>query len=109
MLARRESLDSVNMPDDFLAALQAHKADDIFFARNGPNGTFFKVTGEQSRPLTGDDAANRARQLLRIDLLRADSEQTAQAAEAGAKYEGDYARIMGNQPPVEKENAPAKD
>lgn len=102
-------LDTVSMPTDLLAALQAHKADDIFFTRSGLNGTFFKVTGEQSQPLTGDDAANRARQLLKIDLLRADSEQTGQAAEAGAKFEGDYARIMSSQPAAEKENAPAKD
>ena len=100
-------LDSANISDEFLAALEAKKADDIFFVRAGSNGTFFKVTGAQSKPLTGEEAANRARQALRSELLRAEGAQIAQAADASAKYEGDYARIMGKQPPG-KESAPAK-
>lgn len=100
-------LDSANIPDEFLAALEAKKADDIFFVRAGPNGTFFKVTGQQSKPLAGEDAANRARQALRGELLRAEGGLIAQAADATAKYEGDYGRIMGKQPPG-KENTPAK-
>jgi EpsD family peptidyl-prolyl cis-trans isomerase len=100
-------LDSGNIPDEFLSALQSKKTDDIFFARSGANGTFFKVTGEQSKPLSGEDATNRARQLLRIEMLRTENEQTVQAAEASAKYEGDYSRIMGKQPP-EKETEPPK-
>lgn len=98
-------LDSGNIPDEFLSALEAKKADDIFFVRTGPNGTFFKVTGEQSKPLSGEEAENRARQLLRIEMLKTEGEQTTQAAEATSKYEGDYSRIMGTQPPG-KEDVP---
>jgi EpsD family peptidyl-prolyl cis-trans isomerase len=100
-------LDSANISDEFLASLQAKKSEDIFFVRAGSNGTFFKVTGEQSKPLTGEEAANRARQALRGELLRVEGGQVAQAANTAAKYEGDYARIMGNQPSG-KENPPAK-
>lgn len=101
------ALDSGNVSDEFLVALRAKKDEDIFFARSGANGTFFKVTGEQAKPLSGDDAANRARQLMRMALLKAESEQAAQAAEASTKYEGEYAKIMSKKAP-EKQEAPVK-
>ena len=104
-------LDSGNISDEFLAALEAKKADDIFFVRTGPNGTFFKVTGEKALPLAGDDAANRARQLMRLAILKAESEQVSQAADASAKYEGEFAKLMGKQSPEkqpEKQDEPAK-
>jgi len=91
-------LDSGNISDEFLAALEAKKTDDIFFVRSGANGTFFKVTGEQSLPLSGDDAANRARQLMRMAILKSEGEEVAQASEASAKYEGEYVNLMGKQP-----------
>jgi EpsD family peptidyl-prolyl cis-trans isomerase len=100
-------LDSANISDEFLTALQAKKDDDIFFVRNGSNGTFFKVTSEQSQPLTGDEAANRARQLMQMDILKAAGAQAAQAGEASAKFEGDYARIMENHA-TGSETTPAK-
>ena len=100
-------LDSGNIPDEFLAVLEAKNKDDVFFARAASNGKFFKVTGEKSEPLTGDDAANRARQMLQLDALKSASQQTARAAEASAKFLGDYAKIMGTQAP-EKEASPAK-
>jgi EpsD family peptidyl-prolyl cis-trans isomerase len=98
-------LDSANIPDELLAALQSKKSSDIFFVRTAANGTFFKITGEQSKPLTGNEAANRARQMIRIDLLKAESQQATQAAQASAKYEGQYAKIMTDQP----EKEPAKE
>jgi EpsD family peptidyl-prolyl cis-trans isomerase len=104
-------LDSGNISDEFLAALEAKKADDIFFVRTGSNGTFFKVTSEQSVPLSGDDATNRARQLMRLAILKAESEQVSQAADASSKFEGEYVQIMGKQPAEkqpEKQDAPAK-
>jgi EpsD family peptidyl-prolyl cis-trans isomerase len=100
-------LDSGNISDEFLAAIEAKKANDIFFVRTGPNGTFFKVTDEKSLPLVGDGAANRARQLMRLAIVKAQSEQVAQAADASAKYEGEYVNLMGKQPP-EKQDSPPK-
>jgi EpsD family peptidyl-prolyl cis-trans isomerase len=101
------SLDSGNMSEEFLAALKNKNSDDIFFLRNGSNATFFKVTGEQLRPLTGDEAVARAHQLMRIDLAKAEGERANQAAEASAKFEGNYATVMGVHEPG-KENGPAK-
>ena len=45
------TLDSGELADDFFAALQAKKADDIFLIRTAANGTFFK-----SGRRTGDAA-----------------------------------------------------
>lgn len=95
------------MSEEFLAALKNKNSDDIFFLRNGSNATFFKVTGEQLRPLTGDEAVARAHQLMRIDLAKAEGERANQAAEASAKFEGNYATVMGVHEPG-KENGPAK-
>jgi hypothetical protein len=47
--------------------------------------------------LTGEDAAKRARQMLRIQTFKDESEQMARSAEASARYEGDYAKIMSNE------------
>jgi EpsD family peptidyl-prolyl cis-trans isomerase len=87
-------LDSDTVPKELLAVLDAKQADDLFFVRGGSKGTFFKVTGKQSNPLTGEEAFNKARQLLMMDLLRAESEQAAQTANASTKFLGEYARIM---------------
>jgi EpsD family peptidyl-prolyl cis-trans isomerase len=100
-------LDSGNLPDDFLTAVQRKREDDIFFVRTGASGTFFKVIGEQSLPLTGDEAATRASQLIRLGILRAETEQAAKAAIATARYEGVYAEIM-SKPPADNQGAPAK-
>jgi len=58
------------------------------------NGIFFKVMGEESRPLTGEAAANLARQSIRADAIKAEAGMAAYAAGLEVKYEGDYARIM---------------
>jgi EpsD family peptidyl-prolyl cis-trans isomerase len=100
-------IDSGNVSKEFLAMIEAKQADDIFFVRSGLKGTFFKVTGKQSDPLTGQEAAAKARQLLTMDLIKAETEQTVQRAIASTKFVGDYARIMGEHPHQE-EGGPKK-
>lgn len=87
-------LNSGEVPQDFLATMEAKKADDVFFIRSGPNGLFFKIKGEESRPLGGEAAADLARQLLRSDALKAETGLESMTANLEAKYEGDYAKIM---------------
>jgi len=81
--------------EDFFNLIQAKKADNVFFVRAGPNGVFFKVKGEELRPLQGEAAANLARQLLRADQVKAETGIASVSANLEAKYEGDYAAIMG--------------
>ena len=90
-------LNSGDIPENLFNAMQARKADDVFFARSGPNGMFFKVKGEEARPLEGEAARNVARQFLRADALKAEIGIASVAANLEAKYEGDYAKIMENQ------------
>ena len=90
-------LNSGDLPGNLLSAIQAKKDDDVFFARSGQNGLFFKVKGEQPRPLEGEAARNLARQLLRADALKAELGIASVAANLETKYEGDYAKIMGNE------------
>ena len=87
-------LNSGDIPENLFNAMQAKKADDVFFARSGTNGMFFKVKGEEARPLEGEAARNVARQLLRADALKAEIGMASVAANLEAKYEGDYAKIM---------------
>ncbi|MBR0697794.1 hypothetical protein [Bradyrhizobium lablabi] len=94
-------LSSSDISQDLYAAIQAKKADDVFFVRAGPNGIFFKVKGEEPRPLEGEAAANVARQLMRAEALKAEAGIAAYSANIEAKYEGDYANIMR---PGEKKN-----
>ncbi len=88
------ALSSSDISQDFYNNIQAKKADDVFFLRAGPNGIFFKVKGEEARPLTGEAAANAARQLMRADALKAEAGLAAYSANLEAKYEGEYANIM---------------
>lgn len=88
------ALSSSDLTQDFYNNIQAKKADDVFFLRAGPNGVFFKVKGEEQRPLTGEAAANAARQLMRADALKAEAGLAAYSANIEAKYEGEYAGIM---------------
>jgi EpsD family peptidyl-prolyl cis-trans isomerase len=66
-------LNSGEIPQDFLATIEAKKEADVFFIRSGPNGVFFKIKGEEPRPLEGEAAADLARQLLRADALKAEA------------------------------------
>lgn len=93
------TLNSADLPEQLLKAMLLKKPDDIFFFRTPTNGIFFKLRNEESRPVTGEDAEKLARQILTVDLFKAEANKIASAAESQAKFEGDYARIMGQQDP----------
>jgi EpsD family peptidyl-prolyl cis-trans isomerase len=88
------AISSGDFPQDLLNTIMAKQVDDIFFIRLGVNGMFFKVTGQEARPLEGEAAINAARQYLRQDIAKSEVSMTALAANLEAKYEGDYAGIM---------------
>jgi EpsD family peptidyl-prolyl cis-trans isomerase len=88
---------SGEIPEDFFNVLQAKKADSVFFLRAGTNGVFLKVRGEESRPLDGQAAANLARQLLKMDRIKAETGMATVSANLEAKYEGEYAAIMSKE------------
>jgi EpsD family peptidyl-prolyl cis-trans isomerase len=90
-------LNSGEVPQDLLATIEAKKADGVFFVRSGPNGLFFKIKEEESRPLEGEAAADVARQLIRADALKAETGLASMTANIEAKYEGEYAKIMAGQ------------
>lgn len=92
------ALNSADVSPDLFNSIQAKQADDIFFIRSGPNAVFFKVKGIDSRPLEGEGAVNMARQFLRADLLKSEASMMAVSANLEAKYEGDYANIMKQEP-----------
>ena len=91
---------SGEMSDDLVNAVQARKADNVFFVRSGPNGVFFVVRGEEVQPLQGEVAVNVARQYIRADRLKAEAGMASVSANLDAKYEGDYAAIMNQQNPA---------
>ena len=87
-------LNSGEITQDLYNLIEEKKDIDVFFIRAGANGIFFKVKGEESRPLVGEGAANFARQLMGMDALKAEAGIASYSANIEAKYEGDYARIM---------------
>jgi EpsD family peptidyl-prolyl cis-trans isomerase len=91
------ALSSGDVAPELFNLIEAKQADNIFFTRSGPNGIFFKVTGRQNNAVEGENAIRMARQLLRMDLLKTEANMMAVAASLEAKYEGDYAVIMGAQ------------
>ena len=90
-------LNSGEVSQDFLVTMEAKKADAVFFVRSGPNGFFFMIKGEESRPLEGEAAADLARQLLRADALKAETGLASMSANIEARYEGEYTKIMAGQ------------
>ena len=92
------SLNSGDIPQDMLNRMEAKKPDDVFFIRAGPNGMFLIVKGEESRPLSGEGAINLARQLMRAELQKAELGLASVSANFAAKYEGDYAAMMKQEP-----------
>ena len=88
------AVDGATLPSEMLKPLEARKPDDIFFIRSKTSASFFKVTSVDDRPLTGDEANQFAKRELASDLAKEEAQATSAAALAGAKYEGDYARIM---------------
>ena len=101
------TLDSATLPPEMLKALDARKPEDVFFIRSRGNGSFFKVMSVDSKPLTGDEAAEFAKREVRAEIARKGAEQISQAALATTKYEGDYARIMSAPAPAAGGGAPA--
>jgi EpsD family peptidyl-prolyl cis-trans isomerase len=89
------TLNSGDIPEDFYNLIEAKKTNNVFFTRSGLNGVFFAVKGEEAKPLAGEAAANLARQLIRTERLKAETGMASFSANAEAKYEGDYAAIMG--------------
>lgn len=87
-------LNTGEISQDFYNEIEAKKADYVLFVRSGANGVFFKVKGEEARPLEGEAAANFARQLLRADALKAEAGLAAFSANLEAKYQDEYAKIM---------------
>lgn len=90
-------LSSGDVGPELLDRIQARKPDDIFFVRSGQNGIFFKVVGEEARPVEGEAAANLARQLMRNDALKGEIGIATYSANMEAKYEGEYQQIMQGQ------------
>jgi EpsD family peptidyl-prolyl cis-trans isomerase len=88
-------LNSGDLPQDFVAAMAAKNADGIFLVRSGANGLVFQIKGEQPRPLEHEAASELARQLLRAEALKAESGVAGLSARLDAKYEGEFAKIMG--------------
>jgi EpsD family peptidyl-prolyl cis-trans isomerase len=92
------SLGTSEIPDELFRSIQEKKPGEVVFIRSGQNGVFLSVKGEESRPLQGDAAISVARQLQQQDLARAQASLTNFTANMEAKYEGEYAKIMGEHP-----------
>jgi EpsD family peptidyl-prolyl cis-trans isomerase len=90
----RAALDGAILPSEMLKPLEARKPDDIFFIRSRTSASFFKVLSADDRPLSGEPANQLAKRELASDLAKKEAQATSSAALAGAKFEGDYARIM---------------
>jgi EpsD family peptidyl-prolyl cis-trans isomerase len=88
------TLNTGEIPQDFLKVIETKKADNVFFVRSGANGVFFVVKDEQQQPLQGEAAANAARQFIRAERMKAETEMASVSANLEAKYEGEYATIM---------------
>jgi len=100
------SLSSGDVSQDFFNLIVAKQADNVFFLRGNPNAVFFKINGIESRPVAGDEAFKIARQGLQVDLLKSEASLTSVEARLAAKYEGDYANIMGTQDNSSQATAP---
>ena len=92
------SLSTGDIPEEFYNVLKGQKPDDVFFVPTGPTGTFFRVKGAETTPMKAEDAARIARQALVVEIMRGEMRKIAATAEAEAKYEGEYAKIMSAQP-----------
>jgi EpsD family peptidyl-prolyl cis-trans isomerase len=102
------SLSTGDIPEEFYNVLKGQKPDDVFFVPTGPTGTFFRVKGAETTPMKAEDAARIARQALVVEIMRGEMRKIAATAEAEAKYEGEYAKIMSAQPASTGAPAPKK-
>jgi EpsD family peptidyl-prolyl cis-trans isomerase len=89
-----------DLPPDLAKALQSRKADEIFFARLGPSGIYFKVKSEKMLPFEGAAATNFSRQSLRADAMKANVAAASAAARRETVYSGEYAKIMSTTNPA---------
>ena len=89
------AISSGDLPQELLDRVMAKQPNDIFFLRAGANGVFFKVTGEEPKPIEGEAAINAAKQYLRQDIIKSELSMASVAANLDSKFEGDYAGIMG--------------
>jgi EpsD family peptidyl-prolyl cis-trans isomerase len=94
----RATLSTTEIPDDLFRTIQEKKPGEVIFVRSGPNGVFLSVRGEELRPLEGDAAILVARQLQQQELAKAQASLINFTANIEAKYEGEYAKIMGENP-----------
>jgi EpsD family peptidyl-prolyl cis-trans isomerase len=101
------TLDSAVMPPEMLKALDAKKPDDVFFIRSRTSASFFKVTSVDPKPMSAEEADQFAKREVRAEIGRTSAQQITDAALAGAKYEGDYARIMAAPAPGAAKSPPA--
>lgn len=88
------AISSGDLPQELLDRVMAKQPNDIFFLRAGANGVFFKVTGEEPKPIEGEAAINAAKQYLRQDIIKSELSMASVAANLDSKFEGDYAGIM---------------
>jgi EpsD family peptidyl-prolyl cis-trans isomerase len=88
------ALNSADLPENLLNRMQMKKPDDVFFLRAGQNGVFAVVKSEESRPLSGEDAINFARQSLRADLFKSEIGMASVAANLETKYQDEYTNVM---------------
>ncbi len=102
------TLDSAAMPAEMLKVLDARKQDDVYFIRSRGNGTFFKVTSVDQKPLTGDQANEFAKREVRAEIARKSAQEISKTALADSKFEGDYTRIMTAPAAKTPEPAPAE-
>jgi EpsD family peptidyl-prolyl cis-trans isomerase len=108
--ARRGSgqLDSASLPKELTQQLLGQQANDVFFARANGGGVYFKIVSTQTKPLTGTDANNLARQMMAREKFEAINKAAVADAKKAATFEGDYAKIMQEPPANAKVDAPAK-
>jgi EpsD family peptidyl-prolyl cis-trans isomerase len=92
------TLSTSDVPDDLLRSIKETKLGDVIFFRSGKNGVFLTVKSEQLRPIEGASAITFARQLQQQDLVKAQASLTNFTANMEAKYEAEYAKIMGEHP-----------
>jgi hypothetical protein len=92
------AINSAEIPENLFNQMQAKKANDVFFLRAGNNGIFIVVKNEEAKPLTGEAASNFARLALRADLVKSEIGMASVAANLEAKYEGEYASLMSQDP-----------
>lgn len=92
------TLNTSEISDELLSSIQEKKPGEVVFVRSLQNSVFLTVKGEALRPLEGDAAITLARQLQQQDLAKAQASLMNFTASMEAKYEGEYAKIMGDHP-----------